>query len=97
MSRTEPPPACYSAHGGPTAQHQHSVQTQSIALVQTVTCLASVLLLSECETAISVVRSSSLSTILFSEKMLFRHARDGQFTQVLERCEGVLGVSKPAV
>ena len=52
MSRTEPPPACYSAHGGPTAQHQHSVQTQSIALVQTVTCLASVLLLSECETAI---------------------------------------------
>ena len=91
MSRTEPPPACYSAHGGPTAQHQHSVQTQSIALVQTVTCLASV---SECETAISVVRSSSLSTILFSENMLFRHARDGQFTQVLERCEGEC-VSKP--
>ena len=96
MSRTEPPPACYSAHGGPTAQHQHSVQTQSIALVQTVTCLASV---SECETAISVVRSSSLSTILFSENLLFRHARarDGQFTQVFERCEGVLDVSKPAV
>ena len=93
MSRTEPPPACYSAHGGPTAQHQHSVQTQSIALVQTVTCLASV---SECETAISVVRSSSLSTILFSENMLFRHARDGQFTHVLERCEGECG-SKPAV